>query len=151
MKRIAIAVSVMVLAFGAAILAQTQSESVEQELLKLEQDWTNANVKSDFVFADRILADDYVNTDFEGVVKTKGQYLDGLKLLGKEIVISSMVTDDMKAYVYGEAAVVTGRNTVSGTYKGTDFSVQYRWTDTWIKLAGRWQCVATAESMIAQE
>jgi len=141
----------MVLAFGAAILAQTQSESVEQELLKLEQDWTNANVKSDFVFADRILADDYVNTDFEGVVKTKGQYLDGLKLLGKEIVISSMVTDDMKAYVYGEAAVVTGRNTVSGTYKGTDFSVQYRWTDTWIKLAGSWQCVATAESMIAQE
>ena len=89
MKRIAIAVSVMVLAFGAAILAQTQSESVEQELLKLEQDWTNANVKSDFVFADRILADDYVNTDFEGVVKTKGRYLDGLKLLGKEIVISS--------------------------------------------------------------
>jgi|MudIll2142460700_1097286.scaffolds.fasta_scaffold145185_1 ketosteroid isomerase-like protein len=150
MKHIVFAVGLVVLAFGIAILAQTQTESVEQELLKLEQDWTNANVKADFAFPDLILADDYVNTDFEGVVKTKGQYLEALKL-DKELVISSMVTDDMKVHVYGEAAVVTGRNTVNGTYKGTDFSVQYRWTDTWVKKAGRWQCVATAESRIAQK
>jgi len=150
MKHIVFAVGLVVLAFGIAILAQTQTESVEQELLKLEQDWTNANVKADFAFPDLILADDYVNTDFEGVVKTKGQYLEALKL-DKELVISSMVTDDMKVRVYGEAAVVTGRNTVNGTYKGTDFSVQYRWTDTWVKKAGRWQCVATAESRIAQK
>jgi ketosteroid isomerase-like protein len=113
---------------------------VEQELIKLEQDWSAANVKADFAFVDRILADDYVNTDFEGVVKNRGQYIEDLNLnLGKELVISSMVTDDMKAYVYGQAAVVIGRNRVKGTYQGTDFSVQYRWTDSWVKLAGRWQ------------
>jgi len=36
MKRIAFAVSVAVLVFGVAILAQTQTQSVEQELIKLE-------------------------------------------------------------------------------------------------------------------
>ncbi len=150
MKRIVLSVGLVVLVFGVTILAQTKTGTVEQELLKLEQDWTNANVKADFAFVDLILADDYVNTDFEGVVKTKDQYIEGLKL-GKELVISSMVTDEMKAYVYGEAAVVIGHNTVKGTYQGTDFSIQYRWTDTWVKLDGRWQCVATAESMMAQK
>ena len=36
MKRIAFAVGLVVLVFGVMILAQTQTESVEQELLKLE-------------------------------------------------------------------------------------------------------------------
>ena len=62
-----------------------------------------------------------------------------------------MGPDDMKARVYGDAAVVTGRNTSKETLKGKDISGLYRWTDTWIKEAGRWQCVATHASMIVQK
>ena len=58
MKRIAFAVGVMVLAFGAAILAQTQTESVEQELKKLEKEICHAWAKRDVASYDRILADD---------------------------------------------------------------------------------------------
>ncbi|MDH4271687.1 MAG: nuclear transport factor 2 family protein, partial [Candidatus Aminicenantes bacterium] len=110
MKCLAIGVSVAGLVYGGFALARSQARTVEQELLKLEQDWTNASVKADFAFVDRILADDYVNTDFEGVVKDRGQYLEGLKA-DKDLVISSMVSDDLKAHVHGEVAVVTGRNT----------------------------------------
>jgi ketosteroid isomerase-like protein len=149
MKRIAFAVSVAVLVFGVAVLAQTQSESVEQELLKLEQQWTDALVKPDLAFLDRIKADDYTFTDHEGSVWTKAQSLALLK--SGEDVISSCVADEMKARVYGDAAVVTGRNTTKETFKGKDISGQYRWTDTWVKHAGRWQCVATHVSRIAQK
>ena len=58
MKRTAIAVSVAVLVFGVAILAQTQTDSVEQELIKLEDEWAEAWLRSDVAFFDRIMADD---------------------------------------------------------------------------------------------
>jgi hypothetical protein len=50
----------------------------------------------------------------------------------------------MKVRLYGEAAVVTGFGRHSGTYKGVPFrDPQVRWTDTWIRINGRWQCVAS--------
>jgi len=122
---------------------------MEQELLKLEQDWANANVKADVAFLDRILAEDCVFTDAEGVVWTKAQSLAHLKPGGH--VITSMVSDDMKVRIYGDAAVVTGRNTTKETLNGKDTSGQERWTDTWIKRNGRWRCVATHSSRIAQK
>jgi len=153
MKRIAIAVCVVVLVSAVAAWAQTpvqpKSESAEQELLKLEQDWTNALVKADVAFLDRIRAEDYTWTDAQGVVWNKAQ--SDAALTSGEDVISSMVVDDMKVRVYGDAAVVTGRNTMKETLKGKDISGQERFTDTWIKKAGRWQCVASHGSKIAQK
>lgn len=146
MKRFPIAVTVVVVVFTLAGLAQQKSGSVEQELLKLEQDWTNANLKADVAVLDRILADDYTWINQEGVLRTKAQNLELIKSGG--LVIPSMVTDDMKVRIYGDAAVVTGRNTFKATLEGKDFNGQERWTDTWIKRNGRWQCVATHNSMI---
>ena len=149
MKRIAIAVCVVVLGFGVAILAQTKTGNAEQELLKLEQEWANALVKADVAFLDRILAEDCMFTDSEGIVWTKAQSLAHLKPGGH--VITSMVSDDMKVRIYRDAAVVTGRNTTKETLNGKDTSALERFTDTWIKRDGRWQCVATHSSKIVQK
>jgi len=153
MKRIAIAVSVVVLVLAVAVqaqtLAQTKSGGVEQELIKLENEWADAWVKRDVAFFDRIIADDYTWTSPWGEVWTKAQDLALLK--SGQDVIKSWVLADMKVRVYGDAAVVTGRNTVKETYKGEDVSGQNRWTHTWVKRAGRWQCVAAHSSEIAQK
>jgi len=149
MKRITAVVSVVGLVFGVAILAQTQTKSVEQELIKLVNDWMNAEVKADMAFLDQFIAEDCVITDPVGVVWTKAQFLAGLKS-GEGVVISS-VLDNMKARVYGDAAVVTGRMTTKQTFKGKDISGQYQCTDTFIRKAGRWQCVAIHISMITQK
>ena len=149
MKRITTVVSVVGLVFGVAILAQTQTKSVEQELIKLVNDWMNAEVKADMAFIDRILAEDWEVTDPAGAVWTKAQFLAGRKS-GEGVVISA-VLDNMKARVYGDAAVVTGRMTTKQTFKGKDISGQYQCTDTFIRKAGRWQCVAIHISMITQK
>ena len=67
-----------------------------------------------------------------------------------EDVISSCVTDDMKARVHGDAAVVTGRNTVKETLKGKDISGQYNWTDFFVKHNGRWLCLASVGSKVPE-
>jgi ketosteroid isomerase-like protein len=153
MKRIAFAVCVVVLVLAVAVLAQTpaqpKSGSVEQELIKLENEWADAALKHDFAFLERIYADDFILTGFDGVVSTGAQDIASLK--SGEVVFTSFVVDNMKVHVYGDSAVVFGRSTIKGQFKGEDFSGQYQWTDTWIKKAGRWQCVASHSSKIAQK
>lgn len=149
MKHVVFVAGLIALAFGVAVFAQTQTESAETELLKLVQEWMNAEVKGDMAFLDRFIAEDWVLTDPAGAVWTKAQFLAGLKS-GEGVVISS-VLDNMRVRVYGDAAVVTGRMTTKQRFKGKDISGQYQCTDTLIKRAGRWQCVATHISMIAQK
>jgi ketosteroid isomerase-like protein len=147
MKRVLLAVGLVSLVFAIAILAQQKSESMEQELLKLEQQWGDALVKPDLAFLDRILAEDYLFTSPLGEVLTKAQMLAGLKS-GKDIV-SSVMNHEMKVRVYGDAAVVNGHSTYEETVQGKDISGEYRWTDTWIRKGGRWQCVADHASRVA--
>ena len=104
MKRIVIAVSVVVLVLAVAVWAQTpaqtKSGSVEQELMKLENQWNDVWVKSDVAFLDRILAEDWMLTDADGVVGTKAQSFASLK--SGEDVVTSAVADEMKVRVYGD-------------------------------------------------
>jgi ketosteroid isomerase-like protein len=153
MKRVAIAVCVVLLVFAVAIIAQTpakpKSGSVEQELIKLENEWGDAVLKKDIAFLERIYAEGFIFTDEDGVVWTGAQDIANLK--SGDYVYTSFVSDNMKVHVYGDTAIVFGRNTIKGQYKGKDISGQSQWTDTWIKRSGRWQCVATHSSRIAQK
>jgi ketosteroid isomerase-like protein len=126
-----------------------QTESVEQELIKLENEWADAWVNRDVAFFDRIMADDYTWTSPWGEVSTKADNFALVK--SGEDVIASWMLAEMKVRVYGDAAVVTGRDTIKETYKGEDVSSQNRWTHTWVKRAGHWQCVAAHSSEIAQK
>ncbi len=128
--------------------ASSESSSVEKELIKLEDGCNDAYVKVDVAFLDRILADDYTDTDQNGIVSTKTQDIADLK--SGDFKLTSCVCDDYKVRVYGNAAVVTARLTMKAQYKGQDVSGAYRLTDTWVKRSGRWQCVATHLSKIAE-
>jgi ketosteroid isomerase-like protein len=153
MKRMALVVSALVLVLSVAGWAQktvpTKSGSAEQELLKLEKEWTDAIRSGDAAFLERIYAADIVLTDQYGVVTTGAQDIASMK--SGEVVYSSYVDDNYKVYVYGDTAVVIGRATAKGKEKGKDFSHESQWTDTWTKIAGRWQCVASHDSFITQK
>jgi ketosteroid isomerase-like protein len=148
-KRIVFAAGLVVLVFGIAILAQTKTESVEQELIRLENEWNNAWVNRNIAIFDRIEADDYFMTSDGGNIITKAQDIAAVE--SGEDVATSVVSDEFKVRVYGDAAVVTYRMAVTGQYKGKDNSDQFRWTDTWIKEDGRWQVVAAHQSRIVQK
>ncbi len=152
MKRVASVLSVVVLVLAVSAWAQTparpKSGSAEQELIRLEKEWGDAEVKRDAAFFDWIMADDFIGTGSAGNVYNKAQDIANLK--SGEDAITSAVLDEMEVRVYGDAAVVTYHSTEKGQFKGKDYSVEYRWTDTWINKAGRWQCLAVHTSKIAQ-
>jgi ketosteroid isomerase-like protein len=149
MKRVAFAVGVTVLVFGVAILAKTQTGSAEQEIIRLEDEWGAALIKHDPAPIEKMIADDFIGTTPEGAVYTKAQLLESVKSSKEDII--SMVDEEVKVHVYGDAAVISARNTIKVRVEGKETSFQERYTDTWVKRDGRWKCVAGHNSMIPQK
>ena len=153
MKRMAIAVGVIVLVFGVAVQAQINTKpkivSVEEELIRLEKASNDAWLRRDVEAYASLLADDYLETGPDGDMATKAQEL---ALVGSTTTtLTSVTADDFRVRVYGDAAVVTFRLTFRDQAKGKERTGQERFTDTWIKRDGRWQCVAVHYSRIAQK
>jgi len=80
-----------------------------------------------------------VNAD--GQVSSKKQVLADVK--GKTLKFESIALSDMKPILLGETAIVSGLDTEKSSNRGKDTSGKYRWTDTFVKRDGRWQCVVT--------
>ena len=107
-------------------------------------------MKKDAALLGRILADDYTGVTSRSNTETKADALAGLN--DKTSTITSCVDSNTKVRVYGDAAVVTGLATRSGTFKGAVFKDrQFLWTDTFIRKDGRWQCVASQSTLIAAQ
>ena len=117
------------------------SQRAEQELINLEQEWTNAYVHGDGAALERIEAADYVYTDPKGQVSGKAQDIADVK--SGAYKLQSFTPENMKVHLFGDTAVVTGHGLQKGTYKGKDTSGTYAYTDTFIKRGGRWQAVAS--------
>jgi ketosteroid isomerase-like protein len=125
-----------------------KNASAEQKLIKLEDGWNDALVKSDAGFLDRLMTDDYMDTDPGGAVEDKAQSLAPLK--SGDLKYTSAVNDQYKVHVYGNAAVINFCSTVKGKYQGRDIGGKYRVTDIWVKSAGHWQCAAAHLSKMAE-
>lgn len=59
----------------------------------------------------------------------------------------------MKVRLYGDVAVVTGRNTIKATWEDIqrDISGPYRFTDVFVKRGGHWQCIASQASRVKEK
>jgi ketosteroid isomerase-like protein len=115
--------------------------SIEQALIQMEKDWTEAGIKKDAATMDRILADDWVAFAFDGKTLTKAEAIADLK--SGASTSQSVTLGEMKVRVFGDTAVVTGSDTEKSTYKGKDSSGHYVWTDVFVKRNGKWQAAAS--------
>lgn len=115
--------------------------SVEEHLKGLVRQWDEAIVKRDTAVLDRLLADEF---KFVGGVN-KTAYLNSIKTQAPD-AMTSAVSSNLEVLVYGNTAVVTGLDTISGQNKGQPYVAKWLYTDVWVKRAGRWQCVRTHAS-----
>src|ERR1051325_1674453 len=67
-------------ALGVSALAQKAGKPpVEQELMRMERDWSAAFLRHDVAAVARVLADDYVGIDGRGVMTNKAEELEEAK------------------------------------------------------------------------
>ncbi|HEU4386806.1 MAG TPA: nuclear transport factor 2 family protein [Blastocatellia bacterium] len=125
------------------------AEQEKEVLLKLTDEITDAKMRRDLVVLDRLLAEDYVFTNPAGLFVDKAQYLEGARV--DSAVYESVNNHDKVVKVYSDAAVVAGSTSVKGRYDGHDIGGQFRFTNMFVKRQGRWQCIATHLTRIAQQ
>jgi ketosteroid isomerase-like protein len=89
---------------------------------------------------DQVLADDYVFVALEGHALNKSEaiarWTDGAR------GAATFADTESHIRVYGDCAVVTGRQSESGSAGGKSYTVAYRFTVVWARPKGRWQVVS---------
>lgn len=120
---------------------------VERTLFALEEDWTRALVRRDGATFDRLLAPSFVYTENDQVM-TKEELIRAV-VSGSDTV-ESAGNEDMRAYVHGNTAIVTGWLVMRGRGSNGPFDRRFRYTDTWLFRDGRWRVIA-AHDYLAPE
>jgi ketosteroid isomerase-like protein len=129
-------------------LSALQQTSVEDQIKKLEQDWSQAAIKKGAASVDEYEADDIISTDPSGRVTDKAQ--DKKDLSSGDLKLQSIDLSDQRVRIYGDTAVSTGTSAAKATLKGQDISGTYRFTNTWVKRNGKWQVVASQIAKVQQ-
>jgi ketosteroid isomerase-like protein len=138
----------ILLAFGVTS-ANSQQESSSDEgkhVLALENAWNFALEGKDTKGMSMLLANTFLAVDIDGSVSSKGQFLASIK--SPDYQPSQATTEQTSVQVYGNAAVVVGVFRIKGTEKGKTYVRRERFVDTWVKLDGNWQCIATTSTLI---
>ena len=114
---------------------------LEGVLLRMENEWAQVDVTNDRSVFQRITAPDFVSTSRSGkFLGSRQEWVADWEYEG----VKTATNSDMKVHIYADnVAVVTGIDTTTGTDKeGKEWTHQDRFTDTWVKRNGVWQCVA---------
>ena len=146
--RVAILV-VMILACGSVFFGASQ-KSVSDEggnVMALESAWNHALEAKDSKALSLLLANTFLSIDIDGSIASKSEFLASIK--APDYQASQAVNEQSSVQVYGDAAVVVGVFRVKGTEKGKAYVRRERFVDTWIKIGGTWQCVATSSTLIS--
>ena len=112
---------------------------MQEEILRLEKEFSQAIVKNDAEAVGRFLADDWIIIDPDGGIIDRARFLGVIK--SGALTHEMMESDDARVRIYGNAAVVTAMTTTKGKFNGQVFNTQERATDVFMKQNGRWQCV----------
>ena len=133
----------------ACALAQSgtlETTAQEAKLIVLERLWNDAQVHRDSRALQALIADRFVNTEYDGEVSDRDKFLADIK--NPEFKPSLLNIRDVKVNLYRDTAVVTGIYQTKGIYSGRGYEHTGRFTDTWIFENGRWLCVASHTSLV---
>jgi ketosteroid isomerase-like protein len=115
------------------------------KVIAMENAWNQAELTNDASAVQLLLADDFVMTTAEGTLYNKAQIVASVR--DKSYQPEALQSSDMVVHAHGSTAVVTGAYYEKGVDKGKPWERRGRFTDTWMFMNGRWQCVASQFSV----
>lgn len=123
------------------------SDTREEELKRVAVEWDRAMVENDAEAIGRYMADDWTIIGPDGSVGDKARFLELVK--SGVLTHDVMESHDVNVRVYGDAAVVIARGISGGTFREHAFYLVERSSSVFVRQEGRWRCVSTHLSLIA--
>jgi len=114
-----------------------------QTVIGIEHDWLRALIEHDRAALDKILADDFVDSNWKGELHPKNQVLEGLTAAHPY----SQHLQDIQVRLYGSMAIACGLNEIRG--KNGQIVMRIRFTDVFVYRHGTWQAVAAQETPVS--
>ena len=131
-------------AFAAPSLQPAQMSKDEREVRQLERAWLDAYEKSDAKAMDEIVADDFMITFPDGSTQGKPQLMEQIRRpRGPGSPTVKFHTEDVRSRAYDDTVVLTGRVVSEYQREGRTSKQEQSYTDTYVKIKGRWRVVAS--------
>jgi ketosteroid isomerase-like protein len=138
-------VVLVVLALVGGLSAQcdkAKQERSEKALLEMENRWVTALDRRDPMAVDCLLAEDFVDSDATGQLRTRQQVLDAVP--NRKTYAQHL--EDLRARVYGDTGIVHGVNRISD--KDGKEVARVRFTDVFRYRDGQWHAISGHETMV---
>jgi ketosteroid isomerase-like protein len=126
-----------------------KTSKVEEELLKVENEFANAIVSSDLDSLGRLVADDWIIIGADGGIIERTRFFEVIN--SGALTHEMMESEDLRVCVYGNTGVVTAVTRTKGKFMGQEFSTRERATDVFVKRDGGWKCVLTHLTPLANK
>jgi len=145
--RLAVGLALVCCSLALAFDGRSQTKNDDEgRILALETAWNHAEQSKDAAALDQLLSPQLVYIDYDGSISSKAEFLANIK---SEALEPQQITNEQQtAQVFGDCAVVTGIYREKGVNKGKPYNRRGRFTDTWVKTSGGWQCVASQSTLI---
>lgn len=128
---------------SAFVSAQEKSDAATVRALELK--WTESYKQHNIDILSSLLSDEFVITIEDGSVYSKAGYISHTADSGVHVQVAEM--SDVRVRTHGDTAIVTGSYHEKGESSGKPYEYHDRFTDVWIKAAGKWQVIASHYSV----
>jgi len=125
---------------------ETDLAARRSRVMAFESAWGLAEKNKDTKALDALLDNSLTYTDYDGTLKSKSDFLAGVKAAAH--TPEEETAESMSAQIYGDTAVVVGVYRVRGIDRGKPYLRRGRFTDTWVSRKGNWVCVASQFTLI---
>ena len=141
---------VLAIAATLTLLAQEKPAISEDEgkILALESVWNRAEQAKDINALSKLFAPNMIYVDHQGTLQTREQFFNSIK--NDNSPLDQLVTEDAVTRSFGDSIVVTGVYRGKSTKNGKTTVIRGRFTDTWARINGNWQCVASSATPITK-
>jgi ketosteroid isomerase-like protein len=135
---------------GTAHSAPGASHAVEETVAARSLAFARAALSGDLASFSSFMSDDYImlwtepatgGTKAHWVTKTKAEWVQELR--SRKNTYRSVELHNLKVYLHGDVATVTGDYTQTGTREGADYSDAGLFNETWVRHSERWVIVGS--------
>jgi ketosteroid isomerase-like protein len=141
------------LAFAVSLLcaAATRADeaSDKAELIKMEKDFAALLNRNDAAAIEAALTPEWKVVGADGAILDRAQIVEWFR--SGRMKLDSYESGNYEVHLHGDAAVVIGVDHSKGKLDGEPFDMRERFSDFYVRKNGKWICVWTHSSTLAEE